>query len=106
MAGAAPTVGLPPWSISEPEKKNHDGVGEPSPSLPENKICIIGAGATGLRLAMLCEETGFEYDIYEASDRVGGRLFTYDFPKSEPAIEHNYYGVGAMRIPHIKIMEP
>ncbi|KAJ3528979.1 hypothetical protein NM208_g9962 [Fusarium decemcellulare] len=43
-------------------------------------------------------------DILEASDRVGGRCFTYKFPEDE-SCPHNYYDVGAMRIPDIDAMK-
>ena len=48
-------------------------------------ICIIGAGAAGLYTAMILESLGISYDLIEASDRVGGRLFTYKgFKNAEP----------------------
>ncbi|KAK1980278.1 hypothetical protein LZ30DRAFT_723840 [Colletotrichum cereale] len=43
-------------------------------------------------------------DILEASDKVGGRCHTYSFPE-DPACQHNYYDVGAMRIPDIPAMK-
>jgi len=42
----------------------------------ENKINIIGAGLSGLVAAKLLEEYGFNPVIWEASDRVGGRMKT------------------------------
>jgi len=43
------------------------------------KVGIIGAGAAGLYAAMLLDSLGIDYDIHEASDRVGGRIYTYHF---------------------------
>lgn len=43
------------------------------------KVGIIGAGAAGLYAAILLESLGIEYDIHEASDRIGGRIFTHRF---------------------------
>lgn len=43
------------------------------------KVGIIGAGAAGLYAAVLLDSLGIEYDIIEASDRVGGRIYTYRF---------------------------
>ena len=42
------------------------------------------------------------YDILEGSDRIGGRVYTHYFSKERP---HDYYDVGAMRFPNVKIME-
>lgn len=41
-------------------------------------------------------------DIFEASSRVGGRCYTQ--PLSQDDQYHNYYDVGAMRIPEIQWM--
>lgn len=63
------------------------------------KVCIVGAGAAGLMVALCLREVGFSnFDILEASDRVGGRIYTHKFP-DDPRCPHNYYDIGAMRIP-------
>ncbi len=41
------------------------------------------------------------YEILESSDRIGGRLYTHYFDEVE---EHQYYDIGAMRFPRLKIM--
>ena len=38
------------------------------------RIAIVGAGITGLNAALVLQDTGLACDIYEASDRVGGRI--------------------------------
>jgi monoamine oxidase len=40
------------------------------------KIAIVGLGIAGLRTAMLLEKAGFDVHLFEARDRVGGRLHT------------------------------
>lgn len=40
------------------------------------EIAIIGAGMSGLIAAQNLEEKGYNYTVYESSDRVGGRLKT------------------------------
>ena len=67
---------------------------------------IIGAGVAGLYLAMMCDFLGIDYEILEASDRVGGRVYTHHFSEGATPIEHNYYDVGAMRFPDLEIMNP
>ena len=46
-----------------------------------------------------------EYDFFEARGDVGGRSSTYNFP-DDPECAHNYYDVGAIRIPNIPAMAP
>jgi NADPH-dependent glutamate synthase beta subunit-like oxidoreductase len=53
-------------------------------------VCIIGAGMAGLYTAMIFESLGINYHIVDADTkkRVGGRMFTYNFPDSGP---YDYY---------------
>ncbi|KAG7134278.1 putative bifunctional amine oxidase like protein [Verticillium longisporum] len=70
----------------------------------DDKICIVGAGAAGLYVAMMLKYLGItNVDILEASDHAGGRCATYTFTDSTPCT-HNYYDMGAMRIPDIPAM--
>ncbi|KAL9572060.1 hypothetical protein ACKAV7_003777 [Fusarium commune] len=69
------------------------------------RVAIVGAGATGLYLAMMLKYLKVNnVDIYEASDRIGWRCYTYEFPKDKDC-PHNYYDIGAMRIPNIPAMK-
>lgn len=53
--------------------------------------------------ALCLQCVGFtNIDIYEASNRVGGRVFTCKLDASSDP--HNYYDVGAMRIPQVDTM--
>jgi hypothetical protein len=74
------------------------------PILPSGyRVAIIGAGVAGLRTAMLLQSRHIPYKIFEASDRPGGRLFTYQFPSkppNNPQGKHDYYDVGGMRFPN------
>ncbi len=45
------------------------------------KIGIVGAGVSGLRVAQLLEEQGHEVSVFEARDRIGGRVYTTDLGK-------------------------
>jgi hypothetical protein len=51
----------------------------PTPPDVPLKVGIIGAGAAGLYSAVLLDSLGIDYDILEASGRVGGRIYTYRF---------------------------
>ena len=61
---------------------------------PKN-VLIVGAGMAGLVSASLLKEAGHNVTILEASERVGGRVFT----KRLPFINGQYMEAGAMRIP-------
>jgi hypothetical protein len=66
---------------------------------PWYSVAIIGAGVAGLRAAKLLQDMRIPYKIFEASDRPGGRVFTYEFARSQSPGKHDYYDVGAMRFP-------
>jgi hypothetical protein len=51
-------------------------------------VGILGAGVGGLYTAIILDSLGIKYEILEASNRTGGRLFTYKFPNGE---EYDYY---------------
>ena len=84
-----------------PERPPADGIADG----PAGRVCIVGAGTAGLQVALLLLHCGFnDFDILEASDRVGGRAYTYNFAP-DPTCPHNYYDAGAMRIPEIDAMK-
>ncbi|TFY51012.1 hypothetical protein EVG20_g11211, partial [Dentipellis fragilis] len=64
-------------------------------------IGIVGGGAAGLYAALLLQSMGHLVTIYEASGRIGGRIFTYHF-SSQP---DQYFEAGAMRIPPAKFQQ-
>ncbi|KIM41682.1 hypothetical protein M413DRAFT_444930 [Hebeloma cylindrosporum] len=86
------------FSWSDLDASKH-GLGQPPPS--DARVAIIGAGVAGLRTAMLLQQQGIPYKIFEANDGPGGRLFTYRFPSdaTSPPGKHDYYEVGGMRFP-------
>jgi NADPH-dependent 2,4-dienoyl-CoA reductase/sulfur reductase-like enzyme len=65
------------------------------------KFCIVGAGVAGLYTALILEKLGIDYEILEASDRIGGRIYTHHFTEDK----HDYYDIGAMRFPDNPIMK-
>src|SRR3954453_11312454 len=44
----------------------------PTPSSP--RIGIVGAGIAGLNAALTLHDAGFRATVYEAADRIGGRM--------------------------------
>ncbi|KAK0757469.1 hypothetical protein N5P37_010194 [Trichoderma harzianum] len=72
--------------------------------LPSRKVCIVGAGVSGLYIAMILDDLkipNLTYDIFESSSRTGGRLYTHHFTDAK----HDYYDIGAMRYPDIPSMK-
>ena len=64
----------------------------------DHPVCIIGAGAAGLFTALMLDSLNIPYVIYEASDRYGGRMFTYNgFRDAAP---YDYI----VRIPSMKVI--
>lgn len=58
-------------------------------------IAVLGAGVAGLVAAYELERLGYEVVVWEADDRVGGRVYTWRFEQSAgDPVE-----LGAMRIP-------
>ncbi|KAF3905797.1 hypothetical protein AA313_de0205104 [Arthrobotrys entomopaga] len=95
---------------------SHFELGLGSSIIENPKVAIIGAGAAGLFTAMILDylkedeslkKAGFNisYEIFEAAerDRIGGRMFTYNFKPT--AGTHDYYDVGAMRFPENPVMK-
>ena len=59
------------------------------------KVGIIGAGVAGLTAAYELKDLDCDITVFEATDRVGGRVYTHYFDRDK-----NLYGeLGAMRIP-------
>lgn len=79
------------------------------------KVGIVGAGCAGLFTALIFDhlketcELDVDYEILEANgeDRLGGRLYSYYFRDRDGKAlgPHDYFDVGAMRFPKIKIMD-
>lgn len=46
---------------------------------PERKIAIVGAGPMGLTCACLLLEKGYQVDVFDADDRVGGMSAVFNF---------------------------
>lgn len=63
-------------------------------------VGIVGAGMAGLYTAMILKSLEIKYEILEASDRIGGRVYTHRFTDGPG----DYYDVGAMRFPDMPLM--
>ena len=107
--GLKPIFRHVPSSLNEVEEGSDGLLSDGGGEVPFNdrKICIVGAGVAGLFTALMLKMSGiYNFDVVEASDRVGGRLYTHWFSDREnPDSEHDYYDIGAMRIPDLKTMQ-
>src|SRR5579871_5314038 len=60
------------------------------------RVAIVGAGIAGLVAARELFRSGYRnIEIFEASDRIGGRLYSEPIPGQR----HTVYELGAMRLP-------
>ncbi|KAI1088078.1 hypothetical protein F5B19DRAFT_29486 [Rostrohypoxylon terebratum] len=102
-----PDLGDSKWDFKNlPRDSDYEGGGKKvgDGQIPPRKVCIVGAGIAGLYIAMILDSLkipDLTYDILEANSRVGGRVYTHHFSKTE----HDYYDIGAMRFPKIPIMK-
>ena len=78
--------------------------GKPATTAEPSTVGIVGAGAAGLYSALLLKKyrPGISVKIFEASDRVGGCIYTHRF-ENKP---HQYFEAGAMRLPVIDSHKP
>lgn len=65
-------------------------------------VGIVGGGPAGLYSAMLLQQKGYLVHIFEASNRVGGRIYTHRFNCEK----NQYFEAGAMRIPENEYQKP
>ena len=64
-------------------------------------VGIVGGGVAGLYAAILLRRKGHRVHIFEASNRVGGRIYTHHFSSER----NQYFEAGAMRIPQSKFQQ-
>jgi monoamine oxidase len=74
----------------------------PTPRSNLNNVAIVGAGMSGLYSALLLKKHGLDVKIFEATDRVGGRVYTHWFEDKK----NQYFEAGAMRLPVVKWQKP
>jgi monoamine oxidase len=69
---------------------------------PKPVVGIVGGGFAGMYAGLLLQSLGYEFKIFESSDRVGGRIKTW-YSKNYNANKVNQAGlygeVGGMRLP-------
>jgi monoamine oxidase len=69
-----------------------------SNSTGEPLVGIVGGGFAGLYAGLILQSLGIECEIFESSDRVGGRIYTWY--SSDYSEKSGLYGeVGGMRVP-------
>ncbi|KAK4224658.1 L-amino-acid oxidase [Podospora fimiseda] len=77
----------------------------PGPTVPPpRKVGIVGGAVAGLYIALILEKLeipNLEIEILEANERVGGIVWTHNFSDKK----HDYYDVGTMRFPDIRVMK-
>ena len=68
-------------------------------------VGIVGGGVAGLYAALLLSREGHHVTVFEAQNRIGGRIYTHRF-SSLNENEDVYFEAGAMRIPRSSLHYP
>jgi tryptophan 2-monooxygenase len=77
------------------KKANQTAMARAPSSAADLRIAVIGAGVAGLTVARELYRCGYQnIDIYEATDRIGGRTYSIPSPDGLTTFE-----LGAMRLP-------
>ncbi len=73
-----------------------------SPGVTSPLVGIVGGGFAGLFAGLMLQSLGVEFDVFESSDRVGGRIRTWystDYSSQDVNKSGLYGEVGGMRLP-------
>jgi protoporphyrinogen oxidase len=68
------------------------------------KVCIIGGGISGLYLGYKLNQKGHNVNIFEKSERLGGRVFTYTYNDDDEQVSFEA-GAGRFNKTHSKLMK-
>lgn len=73
------------------------------PKHARKRVAVIGAGSGGMTAARELFRCGFDVTIYEASNRIGGRLYTRTNPLAQYKDDQTGMEMGAMRMPFFSL---
>lgn len=66
-------------NYASPMEKREASLPLPPRAWSDEPVAILGAGVGGLYTALILQSLNVSYEIIEASNRTGGRLFTHKF---------------------------
>ena len=81
IPGETERIPILPEISQQAQQVSGEQLVEPLIPLPSDRqvVGIIGGGIGGLYAAKLLQQAGVPYEILEATDHVGGRLYTHHF---------------------------
>ncbi len=103
ITGASAGMLLPTACISKSDGKEEAATGPyiPKKNRPvksNHDVVVVGAGLSGLHAAMLLEEQGFDVQVIEGRQRLGGRIYTLNNVPGKPEAAGEFIGANYARM--------
>jgi 2,4-dienoyl-CoA reductase (NADPH2) len=74
------------------------------PSTTERRFAVVGSGPAGLSAALVLAERGYQVDLYEGADQIGGQLnMAKVIPGKEEFHEMLRYFKGQLELKHVNV---
>ena len=98
-AGMLLPLGCAPKSEKEKETANAPHIKKNNaPVKASHDVVVVGAGLSGLHAGMLLEEQGFDVQIIEGRQRLGGRVYTLNDVPGKPEAAGEFIGANYARM--------
>lgn len=103
LAGASAGLIIPASCTPKSEKETAQGQApaihsKNKPVKSSHDVVVVGAGLSGLHAAMLLEEQGYDVQLIEGRERLGGRVYTLMDVPGKPEAAGEYIGASYARM--------
>ncbi len=98
-AGLVLPIGCAPGTKEETTESTAPSVHiKNKPVKASHDVVVVGAGLSGLHAAMLLEESGYDVQVIEGRQRLGGRVYTLQDVPGKPEAAGEYIGANYARM--------